>query len=205
MEQLLANGTARSWLLGNVLVTVTVSKRSHPNLICPFCSSEPSESIDTPPKDHELSSGAQKTSETLATSQTTELDDNSLRQDEGAVHESQRTGIENAPAEHHQRFGDESTTTIGQQVTPTKDHSTDTGSAKASVSKEQCAPATQCGCVCQGWAEILVRRPTGNTSWILRLQNRPKHAGSISSTQRLLDQRCPRIYESVIPKQFFGE
>lgn len=28
-----------------------------------------------------------------------------------------------------------------------------------------------CGCWCCGWAEVLVRRPTGNTSWLLRLQN----------------------------------
>ncbi|XP_071489878.1 tuberin-like [Diadema antillarum] len=29
----------------------------------------------------------------------------------------------------------------------------------------------QCTCWCQGWAEIHVRRPTGNTSWIMRIQN----------------------------------
>lgn len=29
-----------------------------------------------------------------------------------------------------------------------------------------------CQCVCQGWAEILIRRPSGNISWIMRLQNR---------------------------------
>ncbi|XP_075738359.1 TSC complex subunit tuberin isoform X1 [Rhipicephalus microplus] len=28
-----------------------------------------------------------------------------------------------------------------------------------------------CGCWCCGWAEVLVRRPTGNTAWLLRLQN----------------------------------
>lgn len=28
-----------------------------------------------------------------------------------------------------------------------------------------------CGCWCCGWAEVLVRRPTGNSSWLLRLQN----------------------------------
>ena len=30
-----------------------------------------------------------------------------------------------------------------------------------------------CRCVCQGWAEILTRRPSGNISWIMRIQNRP--------------------------------
>uniref|UniRef100_A0A1E1XEJ7 Putative tuberin n=1 Tax=Amblyomma aureolatum TaxID=187763 RepID=A0A1E1XEJ7_9ACAR len=28
-----------------------------------------------------------------------------------------------------------------------------------------------CGCWCCGWAEVLVRRPTGNSAWLLRLQN----------------------------------
>jgi len=28
-----------------------------------------------------------------------------------------------------------------------------------------------CSCWCQGWAEILIRCPTGNTSWMMRIQN----------------------------------
>lgn len=28
-----------------------------------------------------------------------------------------------------------------------------------------------CACWCQGWAEIYVRRPTGDMSWIMRIQN----------------------------------
>ena len=29
-----------------------------------------------------------------------------------------------------------------------------------------------CSCWCWGWAEVKVRRPSGNTAWMLRLQNR---------------------------------
>ncbi|XP_066292479.1 tuberin-like isoform X2 [Branchiostoma lanceolatum] len=29
----------------------------------------------------------------------------------------------------------------------------------------------ECNCWCQGWAEILIRRPTGNTAWMMRIQN----------------------------------
>ncbi|RWS31019.1 hypothetical protein B4U80_07926 [Leptotrombidium deliense] len=29
-----------------------------------------------------------------------------------------------------------------------------------------------CSCWCQGWAEVLIRSPSGNTSWIQRIQNR---------------------------------
>lgn len=28
-----------------------------------------------------------------------------------------------------------------------------------------------CACLCSGWAEIVIRRPTGNMSWIMRIQN----------------------------------
>ena len=31
---------------------------------------------------------------------------------------------------------------------------------------------TLCSCWCKGWAEIKIRRPTGNISWLMRLQNR---------------------------------
>ena len=39
VDRLLANGSSRSWLLGNVLVTVTVSKRTPSNMPCAYCSS----------------------------------------------------------------------------------------------------------------------------------------------------------------------
>ena len=29
-----------------------------------------------------------------------------------------------------------------------------------------------CGCWCQGWAEVLVRRPSGNMAWMTRIENR---------------------------------
>ena len=51
VEQLLANGTSRSWLLGNVLVTVTVSKRTPSNMPCAYCSAGKisiNENVSTP-------------------------------------------------------------------------------------------------------------------------------------------------------------
>lgn len=36
-----------------------------------------------------------------------------------------------------------------------------------------------CSCWCQGWAEILVRRPTGNTSWVIRIQNQLQSNGGV--------------------------
>lgn len=34
----------------------------------------------------------------------------------------------------------------------------------------------ECHCICQGWAEINIRRPTGNISWVMRIENRPTGA-----------------------------
>ena len=38
------------------------------------------------------------------------------------------------------------------------------------VSEQQQVPVTvsQCGCWCQGWCELMVRRPAGVTSWVCR-------------------------------------
>lgn len=37
-----------------------------------------------------------------------------------------------------------------------------------------------CACWCQGWAEIYVRRPTGDTSWAMRIQNQSNYQTSPS-------------------------
>ena len=40
-------------------------------------------------------------------------------------------------------------------------------------------PEHTCFCWCQGWAEVLIRRPTGNISWMLWLENLPSLPASI--------------------------
>ena len=37
---------------------------------------------------------------------------------------------------------------------------------------EDSSPPQLCSCWCRGWAEITIRRPTGNISWLMRVQNR---------------------------------
>ena len=42
-----------------------------------------------------------------------------------------------------------------------------------SLASEEATPTTTlCSCWCRGWAEIKVRRPTGNVSWLMRIQNK---------------------------------
>ena len=40
------------------------------------------------------------------------------------------------------------------------------------VGPEEPVPPSLCSCWCRGWAEIKVRRPTGNVAWLMRVQNK---------------------------------
>lgn len=55
----------------------------------------------------------------------------------------------------------------------------------------------KCSCVCQGWAEIFLRRPSGNTSWIMRIENQPRGISVENdlSTALIDDQRL--LYTSM--------
>ena len=46
------------------------------------------------------------------------------------------------------------------------------GSLVTSGPQEVPVAMSQCGCWCQGWCELLVRRPSGVTSWVCRIQVR---------------------------------
>lgn len=61
----------------------------------------------------------------------------------------------------------------------TLDHSSETVSKHGSISHPMYLSPQQsierikqvCICACSGWAEIVIRRPTGNMSWIMKVQN----------------------------------
>lgn len=44
-------------------------------------------------------------------------------------------------------------------------------SGSSLVTSPQRAKQQVCACSCTGWAEIFIRRPTGNMSWVMRVQN----------------------------------
>ncbi|KAI8479323.1 Tuberous sclerosis 2-like protein [Branchiostoma belcheri] len=52
-----------------------------------------------------------------------------------------------------------------------KDQSSPAMNSKTKSSPTKLVSRYECNCWCQGWAEILIRRPTGNTSWMMRIQN----------------------------------
>ena len=37
--------------------------------------------------------------------------------------------------------------------------------------KEKNKVTTTCQCICEGWAEVFIRRPTGNISWVMRIES----------------------------------
>ncbi|XP_030752123.1 tuberin isoform X2 [Sitophilus oryzae] len=62
----------------------------------------------------------------------------------------------NSPQEEGGRFGEEIVTTKLQEMFQTEE------------TKEE---KYTCACWCQSWAEIYIRRPTGDMSWVMRIQN----------------------------------
>lgn len=52
-----------------------------------------------------------------------------------------------------------------------------------------------CVCLCSGWAEILIRRPTGNMSWMMRIQNQMSLDAQNSEIplQNLISQVMPSL------------
>lgn len=38
--------------------------------------------------------------------------------------------------------------------------------------EEPLIPSSLCSCWCRGWAEVKIRRPTGNVAWLMRIQNK---------------------------------
>lgn len=56
----------------------------------------------------------------------------------------------------------------------------------------------RCSCVCQGWAEIFLRRPSGNISWIMRIENKPSGmSGDIDLATALIDDARIRYTSSM--------
>lgn len=65
-----------------------------------------------------------------------------------------------------------------------------------SVDRSKCPTnATGCVCLCSGWAEILIRRPTGNMSWMMRIQNQMSLDAQNSEIplQNLISQMMPSL------------
>ena len=189
MEFMLANGHSRTWMIGNTIVTITTSG-TYIRLdgVCDNCLAlrRRTENITLKEKAKgeknlkqriTIGSGSKEDSASQASSDHTR----------GAV-ASHVTGTQtsaSSQASTEESSKPENKFTSLDKTALHKSHSVDTAKlksmseARGSVSSERrhsepLVPVSpqNCQCVCQGWAEIFIRRPSGNISWIMRIQNR---------------------------------
>ncbi|KAM4632290.1 tuberin isoform 2-T2 [Discoglossus pictus] len=144
-EFLLDGGRTKTWLVGNKLITITTSVGRGTRSLLGL---DPGD----PPVDSESSSGMQSDQVRETPSK---LDRQTKTQQGG----------------HGLRAGSlEGASPMGQSSgTPT--NRTEKTSRRTQVKREKATLADFVPVLTQGWAEILVRRPTGNTSWLMSLEN----------------------------------
>ncbi|XP_076998273.1 tuberin isoform X5 [Tamandua tetradactyla] len=167
-EFLLAGGRTKTWLVGNKLVTVTTSVGTGTRSLLGLDAGEL-------PAAPELSSGASR-----PVRQTKEAPAKLESQAGQQVCRGARDRVRSMSGGHGLRVGALDTpashfpggpTSPGPQAAPTRKTEKALAGGQAAAWKEKTHLAAYAPLLTQGWAEILVRRPTGNTSWLMSLEN----------------------------------
>ncbi|XP_054850623.1 tuberin isoform X2 [Eublepharis macularius] len=167
-EFLLAGGRTKTWLVGNKLVTITTSVGTGTRSLLGLDSRELRSSTESQP-DH-----------TLQVRQTKEAPAKLESQAGPQVVRGSRNRVRSMSGGHALRVGalDGSTPHFpagsmpqGPQSSPAIWMEKTVPGAQAALQKEKANLAAYVPLLTQGWAEILVRRPTGNTSWLMSLEN----------------------------------
>ncbi|XP_072397243.1 tuberin [Diabrotica undecimpunctata] len=145
-EFLMNGGQSMCWLLGNKIITITTSgcsKKILKNGLCDKCWSLCS-----------LQNDSRKTK--TGRSGSNEMDDLDWFSRQNSNDKSNTNTSVSSPAEDNKKIGDklEIVSSKLQQI--------------ASSYKQE---KETCNCWCSGWAEIYIRRPTGDNSWVMRIQN----------------------------------
>ncbi|XP_021563536.1 LOW QUALITY PROTEIN: tuberin [Carlito syrichta] len=166
-EFLLAGGRTKTWLVGNKLVTVTTSvgtgTRSLLGLDLGELQGGPESSSDPGVHARQTKEAPAKL-ESQAGQQTSRGVRDRVRSMSGG--HGLRVGTLDVPASHVPG----GPTPPGPQTTPaTKPEKVSAGARIPAQEKSNLAAYVPL--LTQGWAEILVRRPTGNTSWLMSLEN----------------------------------
>ncbi|XP_025772513.1 tuberin [Puma concolor] len=160
-EFLLAGGRTKTWLVGNKLVTVTTSVGTGTRSLLGLDSGElqGSPELSSDPGAHvRQTEEAPAKLESQAGQQVCRGARDRVRSMSGG--HGLRVGALDAPATH----------CPGSQTTPAS--TSERASAAAQLpAQEKTSLAAYVPLLTQGWAEILVRRPTGNTSWLMSLEN----------------------------------
>ncbi|KAK2502866.1 hypothetical protein MC885_011589 [Smutsia gigantea] len=159
-EFLLAGGRTKTWLVGNKLVTVTTSVGTGTQSLLGL--------------DSELQGGPELSSDhSKRVRQTKEAPAKLESQAGQQVHWGARARVRSMSGGHGLRVG-----VLDTPASHVPSGAPSPGSQVALAGKPEKAPAgsqtdlaAYVPLLTQGWAEILVRRPTGNTSWLMSLEN----------------------------------
>ncbi|XP_067044886.1 tuberin-like isoform X1 [Acropora muricata] len=191
VEFMLASGHSRTWMINNTIVTISTSG-TYVGLdgVCENCLALREQKFD-------ISSLEKSKLEKILQQRTTAIAADSAETllTQASSDHSQGTGIGTRSSANSQTKPDaspkpDSKFTSLEKTALHKSLSVDTAKLK-SLSEARSSNASErrnsepvasavnprnCQCVCQGWAEILIRRPCGNLSWIMRIQNRETSA-----------------------------
>uniref|UniRef100_A0A8C8S9H7 Tuberin n=1 Tax=Pelusios castaneus TaxID=367368 RepID=A0A8C8S9H7_9SAUR len=161
-EFLLAGGRTKTWLVGNKLVTITTSVGSGTRSLLGLDSGE-------------LQSSVESSSEpVLQVRQTKEAPAKLESQAGQQVCRGSRNRVRSMSGGHGLRVGAlDGSAPQGLRSPSASAPRTEksTPSTHDPLQKEKTNLAAYVPLLTQGWAEILVRRPTGNTSWLMSLEN----------------------------------
>ena len=171
---MLANGHSRTWMISNTIVTITTSG-TYIGLdgACDNCIALRERKASIILKEKATLEKSLKQRSTAADDST----DAPLAQAFSDRTQSQTTT--DVPSKPENKFVSVDKTVLhkSQSVDTAKHKSMSEGRSSVASERRSSEPVVgvspqNCQCVCQGWAEIFIRRPCGNLSWIMRIQNR---------------------------------
>ncbi|NWY67574.1 TSC2 protein, partial [Erithacus rubecula] len=169
-EFLLAGGRTKTWLVGNKLVTITTSVGTGTRSLLGLDSGEfqsTPESSSDPVLQVRQTKEAPAKLESQAGQQVCRSSRSRVRSMSGG--HALRVGALDSSASHFPS-GSASQGTQGPAA-PAARPDKASPAPQTALQKEKANLAAYVPLLTQGWAEILVRRPTGNTSWLMSLEN----------------------------------
>ncbi|KAM6121869.1 tuberin isoform 1-T1 [Phoenicopterus ruber ruber] len=169
-EFLLAGGRTKTWLVGNKLVTITTSVGTGTRSLLGLDSGElqsSTESSSDPVLQVRQTKEAPAKLESQAGQQVCRSSRNRVRSMSGG--HALRVGALDSSASHFPS-GPASQGTQSPPAPASRSEKT-SPAPQTPLQKEKANLAAYVPLLTQGWAEILVRRPTGNTSWLMSLEN----------------------------------
>uniref|UniRef100_A0A8C8BCV8 Tuberin n=1 Tax=Otus sunia TaxID=257818 RepID=A0A8C8BCV8_9STRI len=169
-EFLLAGGRTKTWLVGNKLVTITTSVGTGTRSLLGLDSGEfqsCTESSSDPVLQVRQTKEAPAKLESQSGQQVCRSSRNRVRSMSGG--HALRVGALDSSASHFPS-GSASQGTQGPPAPTSRSEKTNPA-PQTPLQKEKANLAAYVPLLTQGWAEILVRRPTGNTSWLMSLEN----------------------------------